>query len=147
MPSDRRIRGQFLRYCTIGAGNTLLDFGIYAVLTRSADFWRIHYLAANAVSFVIVVSWSFFWNKRWSFREYSPRFATQYVRFVSATLVGIIISESVLWVGVEFFDLPDLVAKVIAGPLVVAWNFTAYRFWAFRVSALPASYEIRPSGN
>lgn len=122
---------RFIRYCIIGVFNTILDFGIYIGLTRGFEFWQKHYLAANALTFITVVTWSYFWNKYWAFRDRSGGHGKQYIKFVMATLVGIGIAESVLYSGVRWMHLIDLWAKVIAGPLVVLWNFSAYRFWAF----------------
>lgn len=111
--------------------NTILDFTIYTTLTRGWSFWRSHYLLANALSFTIVVTWSFVWNKRWTFRDRSPCHGRQYVTFVGVTIGGLGLAEGALAVGVHWFRLPDLLAKVTAGPLVVVWNFLAYRFLAF----------------
>jgi len=123
----------FVRYCVVGATNTVLDFAIYTALTRGWAFWRAHYLLANACSFVIVVMWSFFWNKRWAFRERSPQHGVQFLRFVMVTLGGILIAQCVLFIGVQELRVMDLVAKIIAGPLVVVWNFLMYQLWAFKV--------------
>lgn len=128
---------QFIRYAIVGAVNTGLDFGMYIGLTRGFEFWKHHYLLANGLSFIIVVTWSFFWNKYWTFKNCEARHAIQYLKFVIITLVGVGIAENVLYIGVEFFSVHDLVSKIIAAPLVVVWNFSAYRFWAFRSSIAP----------
>ncbi len=125
---------QFIRYAIVGAVNTVLDFGIYAGLTRGFEFWKHHYLLANGTSFIIIVTWSFFLNKCWTFRNREARHASQYLKFLIITLMGMGIAESVLYLGVEIFSAHDVVAKILATPLVVVWNFFAYRFWAFRVS-------------
>src|SRR3989339_1969495 len=122
---------QFIRYAIVGAVNTGLDFGMYIGLTRGFTFWREHYLLANALVFAVVVTWSFFWNKHWTFKNSEPKHKTQYAKFVLATLGGIAITEGVLFVGVDWLGMDGILSKVIAGPLVIAWNFSAYRFWAF----------------
>ncbi len=121
----------FGRYAVIGAGNTVLDFTIYTALTRSSLFWGRHYLLANALSFLVVVTWSFYWNKRWTFANRERRHVAQYMKFISATVVSLGIAEGVLATGVAF-GLPDLLAKALAAPLVVVWNYCMYRSWAFR---------------
>ncbi|MBI4450064.1 GtrA family protein [Candidatus Uhrbacteria bacterium] len=121
----------FGRYAVIGAGNTVLDFTIYTALTRGFPFWGRHYLLANAFSFLIVVTWSFYWNKRWAFGNRERRHVAQYMKFISATVVSLGIAEGVLATGVAF-GLPDLFAKALAAPLVVVWNYCMYRSWAFR---------------
>ena len=125
---------QFVRYAIIGAGNTALDFGMYAILTRGFDFWRAHYLWANAFTFTTVVTWSFYWNKRWAFKNEEARHKEQYVKFVIVTIVGIAIAQAALYTGVQVFGWHDILTKVFVAPIVVIWNFLAYRLWAFRPS-------------
>lgn len=123
---------QCVRYVIVGVVNTGLDFGMYVGLTRGFEFWEHHYLLANGLAFIIVVTWSFFLNKYWTFKNREARYVTQYLKFVVITLVGVGIAEGVLYAGVEIFATHDLVAKIMAAPLVVVWNFFAYRFWVFR---------------
>lgn len=132
--------GPFVRYAIVGAGNTVLDFGIYTALTRGFAFLRTNFLLANAISFVIVVTWSFYWNKRWSFRDHSPRARAQFAKFVTITIVGLGIAECALFIGVRAFGAYDLIAKTFAAPLVVLWNFFVYRYWAFRPTPSSSSH-------
>lgn len=134
---------QFIRYAIVGVVNTGLDFGIYIGLTRGFEFWKHHYLLANGLSFIIVVTWSFFWNKYWTFRNREARHGRQYITFVFITLGGVGIAESILYAGVELFSAHDVVSKIIAAPLVVAWNFFAYRFWAFRSYGIQKTSKIK----
>lgn len=125
--------GQFFRYATIGVVNTILDFGTYTFLTRSFAFWKEHYLVTNALVFFAVVTWSFFWNKHWTFKNKEREHGTQYAKFVAATIVGVGIANGSLYIGVDFFGFHDILSKAIAAPLVVLWNFSAYRLWTFAV--------------
>lgn len=122
----------FVRYATIGVGNAALNFATYAALTRGFVFWRTHYLLANLVTFVVVVTWSFYWNKRWSFRNHERRHAAQYTKFFLVTIGGIVIEQSALAFGTGTLGILDLLVKLLAAPMIVAWNFTMYRVWAFR---------------
>lgn len=134
----------FFRYCTVGVTNTILDFTTYTVLTRGWSFWHTHYLWANALSFTISVTWGFFWHKHWSFRERFGGHIVQYVKFWMVTAIGLAVAQMTLFTSVHVFGLPDLFGKVLAGPLVVAWNFTAHRFWTFRVRASIDDYGSQP---
>lgn len=124
----------FARYCAIGVTNTAIDFTLYTTLTRGWMFWRDHYLWANAFTFALVVTWSFFWNRRWTFQRQDRQHGSQYAKFVLATLGGIGIAQVILYAGVQLIHISDLLAKLISGPLVVLWNFLMYRYWAFRAS-------------
>ncbi|MDO8463229.1 MAG: GtrA family protein [bacterium] len=129
---NAELRRSFIRYATIGVSNTALNFGMYAALTRGTTFWRAHYLAANALAFVVAVTWSFFWNKRWSFGNRERRYGVQYAKFILVTVVGLGIEQGMLALGVATLGILDLLAKLLAAPLVVLWNFTMYRVWAFK---------------
>lgn len=124
--------GPFVRYCTVGVSNTVIDFGLYTILTR---WGALHYLLANAISFLVAVSWSYVWNRRWTFRSTDRRRVRQFVTFMAITIVGVGISEAVLAIGVEALHIPDLAAKMLAAPLVLAWNYGAARKWAFSSSS------------
>jgi|GEM_PF-1303470 len=127
------VKAQFKRYVAIGVVNTALDFGLYTYLTRTYEFWMDRYLLANAVVFLTIVTWSFFWNKYWTFKNNERTHLHQYSKFVFSTFVGITLAEGVLYLGVAHFELHDILAKVVAAPLVVVWNFLAYKLWAFRI--------------
>ncbi|MDO8425102.1 MAG: GtrA family protein [bacterium] len=122
----------FIRYGIVGASNVVLGFLCYAALTRGFPFWRAHYLAANASTFLLVVTWSFYWNKRWSFGNREARHGTQYVKFFTVTVLGLGIEQVMLVAGVGALQVNDLLVKLAALPFIVLWNFSMYRLWAFR---------------
>lgn len=125
---------ELARYFIVGASNILIDFVIYVAFTRGWDFWREHYLWANCISFLAVVTWSFFWNKFWTFKERSDTYHMQYVKFILVTVVGLAIYQSTLAIGVEYFRQLDLIAKLIATPAMALWNYCMHKFWTFRVA-------------
>lgn len=146
-----RTRAEFLhlvwsvvRYGIVGISNTLLDAGLYAIFTRSISWLGQHYLVANFFSFAITTVWSFHWNRKWTFRVKTGSPRSQYMRFVAISIVGLGISEAVLWASVELLDLHDLVGKIITIPAVFLWNFIMHLAWTFRGHAAlaePASKE------
>lgn len=134
---------QFARYVMVGVSNVLLDFVIYLSLTRGWEFWRFHYLWANSLSFIVVVTWSFFWNKHWTFQERSQKHHTQYLKFLTITVAGLGIYQTILYIGIEKLFLYDVAAKLLAIPLMTLWNFIMHRMWTFRVQSPSALNERR----
>lgn len=126
---------EFVRYFIVGVSNVLIDFVIYVAFTRWWDFWRDHYLFANLISFVAVVTWSFFWNKFWAFKERSDTYHRQYAKFILVTVVGLAIYQSTLAIGVEYFHQLDLIVKFMAIPAMALWNYSMHRMWTFRSSS------------
>ena len=66
-----------------------------------------------------------------TFQDHSRTHCSQFPKFVLVTLIGISIAELVLLASVQLLHIYDLLGKMIAGPLVVSWNFFAYRYWTF----------------
>ena len=127
---DHGIR--LFRYILVGLSNVALDFLIYIPLTRLFPFWRRHYLLANFLSFMIVITWSFFLNKHWTYQEKSKKNKTQYAKFLIITIAGLILYESILYVSIQFLSLYDLLAKILAIPIMSFWNFFMHRKWTFK---------------
>lgn len=122
--------GQPVRYLVVGIGVTMLDFMLYAGLTRGFAFWQRHYLLANVLVFVTVATVSFFLNRRWTFR--SPhRYALAYVRFLVVTTVGLTLVQVLLFFGVEYFKILDVLVKAVSYPIVSVFQYAAHRRWTF----------------
>lgn len=130
----RPVVRQFVKFALVGASNTVLDFGTYLVLTRILG---VHFLIANVFAFLFAASWSYFWNRRWTFRSNDPRIHRQYVKFLIVATIGLGLTTIILYTLVEHATLPDIPAKVVSVAAVLIWNFLANRFWTFKEPLVP----------
>jgi putative flippase GtrA len=121
---------QLMRFGTVGGAHTVLDAGIYFVLTRNVSFFAAHYLYAAAISFFICSLSSFFWNKHWTFKHRVQFHHKQLLRFYMVGIVALVLNQLILWQLVRF-ELFDLIAKVIASVSAGVCNFLMQKFWAF----------------
>ncbi len=124
--------GEFLRFALVGGFNTVLDFGIYIGLTRIFSFWQKYYLGANLISLIIATTSSFLLNKHFTFRNTSKEVGRQYVKFWLVALVYIGIVQVILFIGIDLFQIHDVLTKVIATVIGMFWNFFAHKYWSFR---------------
>lgn len=120
---------QVIKFVLVGAFNTVLDVGLYYVLTR---FLFLYYLLAKALSFAVAVTSSFILNRRFTFRNTDPNKMTQYIRFWLVALIGLGLNTFILYILVEKAGWFDLYAVIAAVFIVFFWNFTLSRFWVFR---------------
>lgn len=120
---------QFIKFCLVGASNVTIDFSIFLLLTGVA---HLHYLQANLGSFVVAVSWSFYANRRWTFRHQVGDPRRQYLRFTLTNLAGLLIQSTLLYLLHERALMDVRVAKVIAIFVTTFWNFFMTKFWTFR---------------
>jgi len=133
------ITKEFTKFCMVGLTNLVVDMVFYLLFTR---FFHLYYIFAAIISFVFAVSWSFFINRRWTFRHQEKDLFTQYIKFVIANLVGLLINLLLLWIFVDFIGLHDLAAKLIVTVIVSFVNFMLNKLWTFRKSVDLTSRDV-----
>ena len=120
---------EFVKFCLVGFSNVVVHFSCYFILTRVAQWY---FLAASITAFLVAVSWSFYWNRRWTFRVLGGQSSHHYRRFVVTNAVSGLISNGTFYVLVEYFGWYDLTAYFAVIGVTTIWNFTVTKFWAFR---------------
>lgn len=96
---------QFLRFVGVGFLNTAVD---YAVFNFFASFFDAYFgLAAGlmgAMSFVVAVFHSFFWNKHWGFTTHDQtKFLEVAWQFIAAAILGaVVIALAIVGSGKQF---------------------------------------------
>jgi putative flippase GtrA len=121
----------FARFIVIGVSNAGIGFGVYWLGLHSP--WRVRFQAtlSQLVAYAIGIAWSFYWNRRWTFRSTAPA-GKQALRFTllqigcavsSATALGLLVdtlhyNASWCWLGVM--------------SVITVANFGLSRYWAFR---------------
>jgi putative flippase GtrA len=126
---------RFLRFLVVGAGGTMLDFGLLTVLKLAG----LPTLPANTAAFSAGVVNNFTWNRLWTYADSrSKQWTVQLGQFAVVSLIGLALNNAVvllleapfgaLFNNTEFGYLP---AKVIATGIVVFWNFFVNRYWTF----------------
>ena len=122
---------QFMKFCIIGSTNVVIDFTIYFILTR---FFHLYFIMANFGSFFIAVSWSFYMNKKWTFRHLDPQFLKErFVKFIITNAIGVSIQTLLLYWFVTHGHLHALLAKGAAIVIATFWNFFVSKYWVFSI--------------
>lgn len=133
-----RITGQAARFIVVGLINTVVDLAAFYLLSLIPGMPEV---AAKAISYVLGICNSFFWNKYWTFgarrsarggREFAVFFAVNLpplaVNVIVFTLLGLWMDSGTFWIRI---------GKAFAAAVVsVAWNFLGSRYLAFRHTAL-----------
>ncbi len=109
----------FFKYCAVGAASAVIDFSILIFLTSGC---HIFYLISATISFVASAFFNYFCNRFWTFQSRGKK-RQQLPVFFSVAITGLLLNNFILFVGVEFFHLWYVFAKVIATAAVTFWNF------------------------
>jgi len=120
---------QFVKFCLVGIINTAIDYLVYLGLTRGLD---LYFLYANIIAILVAMTFSFIFNKYWTFRDYQKNIKKQYSKFFLVNLVYFLLNNMIVFSLVKYLLIFDLLAKVMAIFVGLIWNFTANRYWTFK---------------
>jgi len=143
---------QFMSFVVIGFINTFLDAAILYTLSLLSGWEKgIQAGMLQATSFIIVATFSFFANKKWTFREKGGKVKQEvvdYFQFISITLGGLIIKVGIvtsvtkfiepihldiLFIDFQFTPRLWLVAASLGATAIsLIWNFLGYKFVVFK---------------
>lgn len=126
---QRRGVRQFIKFAIVGFSSTILDWGLYFILTR---YFLLFYLSAKALSFVLGVINSYVWNRRWTFRSKEPKKFHQFSKFLVVASVGLGINTLIMFIVVSQLHLSDIIGLLLSSIFVMSWNFLVNKFWTFR---------------
>lgn len=125
-----------IRFVLVGGTNTAIDFGILFGLTNFASL-SIFY--SNIISTSIALTFSFFANKKFTFKDNSPKTKTQLFRFLAITLFGLWVMQPIIIAitDVIFFQSVGknntmlLAGKLLASCFTLFWNYFMYKKFVF----------------
>jgi len=127
--SDRDWFRQATKFGVVGISNTLVDWGIYYILTRWLGLSALPVIA-KAISYGAGILNSYIWNKRWTFRS-QQQGVRPLLLFVGVNLIGMGFNALALKAGL-FFGISELLSLLLATSATLLWNFLLSKQVVFR---------------
>lgn len=127
------------RFLLIGGINTLIDFGTLFILTS----FGLPIFASNIASTSLAFSFSFFANKKFTFKSQNSDLKRQIPLFIIVTLFGLWVLQIIV---IQLLSPPLVaaglsltaalfVAKICAIIVTLIWNYTLYSRVVFKENA------------
>lgn len=123
---------QFLKYCSVGVLNTLVDFTSYFLLTRVLWIFAESITVPKALSYLIATACSFLVNRFWTFEKTDKVHWSEVVRFYGTVGLGIFINVGIHYIVVTGLGVHDLLAVLVAAGGTAVWGFSFARFYVFK---------------
>ena len=137
---------RFIKFALVGISGTVVDFGIFNLLSSIMGFATI---PSSVVSFIVAVFNNFFWNRYWTYPESKEfPFSEQFGKFGLVSLIGLII-RTIIFSKIEipliglseaYFGNIQISPEVIGHNLTLAivivivlfWNYFVNRVWTYK---------------
>jgi putative flippase GtrA len=127
---------QKVRFTVIGGINTVIDFGVLFLLKSLG----LPVIPANIVSTSCAFCFSFFANRKYTFKTRNSNIKREIILFILVTLFGLWVLQGI---GIHFITIalsnthwPDavilLVAKLCASVASLTWNYILYSRVVFK---------------
>ncbi len=121
----------FLTFILVGCSNFAVSFAVFWLCMRTPVVFPFKSSVAQLISYATGTFWSFFWNRRLTFRS-SGAVYRQAVRFISLQVSLAIISALLIGFIVENLGMNPSITWLIVMSAVTPTNFLLSKWWAFK---------------
>lgn len=115
-------------YGIIGSFTSALDFVVFTMLSK---YIGIHYIVANCISVLVGITTSFVLNRSLNFKVKDKK-GKRFIIFLTVGLCGLVLSNLILYVGINLLDGDELIVKLASIVLVVGFQFLLNKFVTFK---------------
>lgn len=126
----RKLRNLIL-YGVIGSFTSTLDFLVFTMLSK---YVGIYYLIANCISVLVGITTSFLLNRAYNFKV-KDKTVRRFSIFLTVGLCGMLLSNLILWVGIDKMGGDEMLVKLVSIVLVVFFQFLLNKYVTFRVKS------------
>lgn len=129
------------RFAIVGFMNFNVDAGILTTLSRMTGiFGGTGIIFLNAISVLIALINSYYWNHFWTFKAKSKPSRSEFITFLVVSAIGIGINSGIVFLITTFVPPFDGItnerlvtaAKIAATAVALFWNFLGYKFIVFK---------------
>ena len=125
MKIDKNLMRQIIRFGIIGGIAFLID---YVVLYMCKEWLGLHVLLSAGISFTISVIFNYIASVKWVFDvDKDPK--KNFIIFIVLSIVGLIITEIIMWFGTDILHIHYLIVKIIATAIVMVFNFVTRKMF------------------
>ncbi len=125
---DHKSATQLRRFLVTGGISTLIS---YSVFLFSIHALSLHYIIANIIAFVVSITFSYNFNKRWSF-EAAKQQKSHLKEYLGLYLTTLVVGSAILKISVDFIGIIPEIAFIISLCFTTLINFLGTKFFVFK---------------
>lgn len=126
----QRFRSLIL-YGIIGCFTATLDFVAFTIFSK---YVGLYYLLANCLSVLVGITTSFFLNRAYNFKV-KNKAVRRFLSFLTVGLCGLMLSNAILWIGIDKMNGNGSLVKLLSIVLVVFFQFLLNKYVTFRTNS------------
>ena len=127
MITEARNLRAFSKFIFVGILNTLVGYGLFALLV----YLNIFYLLSLSISHIVGTTHSYLWNRYFTFNS-KNRFTQEFPKFITVYASIYVLNFALLYLAVDLFKFNVFISQLVILGLVTAISFIGQRYWAFK---------------
>lgn len=119
---------KFLKFGVVGFSGLIVDFSVTWLCKEKL---KIHKYVSSSLGFVVATGTNYTLNRYWTFNNHDPASITQFGKFFVVAVVGLILSNAIIYLLNDRMKFNFYLAKACAIGIVSLWNFFANYLYTF----------------
>ncbi len=117
----RPVLRQFGKFAVVGIISFIIDYSLMIFL---AEIFGMGEILSASISFCVSVIFNYIASMKFVFshREGMSQ-SYEFVIFVILSIIGLILNDLIMWVGISTFDIDYRIVKILATMMVTLYNF------------------------
>lgn len=116
-----KLLSQIAKFGVVGVICFVIDYSLMILLTELAG---LDYLLSSGISFSVSVVVNYLLSMHFVFRsKKDANKAKEFIIFVVLSVTGLLLTEALMWVGVERLGIHYMFTKVVVTGIVMVYNF------------------------
>jgi putative flippase GtrA len=120
----------FAKFLVVGFSNFLVSFAVFWLCVNAPIQFTFKAGVAQLVAYSVATLWSFFWNRRVTFKSSGP-VRRQLTRFVVLQASLAVISAALIGFAVEVVGVSPVISWFVVMSGITIANFILSKWWAF----------------
>lgn len=120
---------KFVKFFIIGSLGYFSTIAMIYLMTEKLGF---HYIVSWQISWFLGNFLTFYFNKRYTFQSKNKRFWFEIWRYYLVNSSSFFISLGSLYITVDIFKIPYILATVIISFALMFYNFILHKKWSFK---------------
>ena len=111
---------QIIKFVIVGGIATIIDWIVFVI---ACNYLNINHLIANILSYAIATIYNYNASVKYVFNTNNSKNKNSFLIFMIFSLMGLGLSEIILYVTINILNINKLIAKIISILIVMTFNF------------------------
>lgn len=118
---------QIFKFIMVGGLAFVID---YLTLIICKEVFNLNVLVSAAIAFTVSVIFNYILSIKWVFDvDKSKSEKKNFVIFIVFSIIGLLLTELIMWVGTDILKVNYLLVKIIATAIVMVFNFVTRKLF------------------